>query len=45
MLQPIASWKYARATREELLKAAEAAFWKADSNGDGVVSREEISVF
>lgn len=34
-----------RVTLDEYLKAAEAAFHKVDSDGDGVLSREEIDAF
>lgn len=34
-----------RVTRVEYLRAAEAIFWTIDSNGDGVLSKEEIDAF
>lgn len=34
-----------RVTLDEYLKAAEAAFHKVDSDGDGVLSKEEIDAF
>jgi Ca2+-binding EF-hand superfamily protein len=37
--------KDGRVTLDEYLKAAEAAFHKVDSDGDGVLSREEIDAF
>jgi Ca2+-binding EF-hand superfamily protein len=37
--------KDGRVTLEEYLKAAEAAFHKVDSDGDGVLSKEEIDAF
>jgi Ca2+-binding EF-hand superfamily protein len=37
--------KDGRITLDEYLKAAEAAYHKVDSNGDGVLSKEEIDAF